>query len=96
MQVDFGAPTVATVEAVELQGRYPGGYWGNVNRMGFEVQSAACAQDPTCNAWTAAKVAGFATFSGAANQHSNRKFTNRSSLGVRDPGIAELRSIRVV
>ena len=75
MQVDFGAPTVATVEAVELQGRYPGRYWGNVNRMGFEVQSSACALDPTCNAWTAAKVAGSATFWGATTQNAHRKYT---------------------
>ena len=49
IQVDFGAPTVATVLAVEIQGRYPGPYWGNVNSIGFEVQSSACAQDPSCD-----------------------------------------------
>ena len=75
IQVDFGAPTVATVVAVELQGRYPGKYWGEVRSMGFEVQSSACAQDSTCNAWTAANVAGLATFAGAAKQQSNVKYT---------------------
>ena len=69
------SPTVATVEAVELQGRYPGRYWGNINSMGFEVQSSACALDPMCNVWTAATVAGLATFAGAESQSSNVKYT---------------------
>eukprot|EP00964_Phaeocystis_antarctica_P032946 scaffold18669_cov60-Phaeocystis_antarctica.AAC.1 len=51
-------------------------YWGNVHSMGFEVQSSTCAQDPRAtDAWTAAKVAGFATFSGAASQLSQLKYT---------------------
>jgi len=75
IQVDFGAPAVATVEAVELQGRYPGQYWGTVRNVAFEVQSSACAQDPACDAWTPASVAGLTTFAGPATQSSNRKDT---------------------
>ena len=74
IQVDFGA-TVATVLAVEIQGRYPGAYWGNVRSMGFEVQSSACAQDPVCDLWTPASVGEKETFAGAANQLSERKYT---------------------
>ena len=74
IQVDFGA-TVATVLAVEIQGRYPGAYWGDVRSMGFEVQSSACAQDPVCDLWTPASVGEKETFAGAANQLSERKYT---------------------
>ena len=75
IQIDFGAPAVATVEAVELQGRYPGQYWGNVRPVSFEAQSSACAQDPSCDTWTPASVEGRTTFEGAFDQASHRKYT---------------------